>query len=837
MGEIFRRIRYLLHRRRFDKELESDMEFHREMAAREGRNNFGNTLRMREQAREAWGWTWLDRLGQDLRYAARTLGRSPGFTLTAVLVLAIGIGVNVAGFSLFNMVALKPLPVPDPGSLVRLERRSPQSYTSEMPYASALFYRDHAKSLSAMMAVLGVPPMEIDGDLQPTSASFATANYFAELGTRAAYGRMFEPAREDDASAAPVAVLSYSLWQRRFGADPSVVGRTIHLNGKPATVIGVTPYDFATLGGQHPDIWLPIAQQPYFVEGSKVLTNPSASSVRMWGRLAPGVSPKMAAQELLALTNELRRQHPKDIWNNEYIDIKPGAHLQVMQPEMYRVAAMVAVLTLLILAVACANLGGLLLARAVTREHEMGIRIAIGASRGRIFRQLCTESLLLAFLGAAAGLGLSYAVMQVALSRLDTPKWVTAVPDWRVLLFTIGISVVAALFFGLTPALQIARQRQRKTIARQVLIGAQVAASCVLLIVAGLLVRASLHALYADPGFGYEQLLSVDPQLGQHGYTPADAQAFLTQMQSRLLAVPGVKSVSLVEMPPLGHIVDRMTTEIDGHSVAIYPNWVDSGFFRTMGIPLVLGRSFYAGEKNAVIVSQSLARKQWPGQNPIGQKFKNGDDSFLVVGVAGNARVNAINDDDAVELYWPAQTADMADMVVMVKAAGEPGTLPPMVKSISESLDPKLFPEARPIKLLYQENVLGVERVAMVVSLIGFVAVMVAGVGIIGLVSFSVSQRLKEIAIRLALGAKKVQVLAAVLRQFAWPIVIGMVVGTGIAAAASKVLRRALYGVDNLDPLSYAAALGVLGAIVALAALLPTRRALRLDLAKVLHYE
>jgi hypothetical protein len=351
------------------------------------------------------------------------------------------------------------------------------------------------------------------------------------------------------------------------------------------------------------------------------------------------------------------------------------------------------------------------------------------------------------------------------------------------------------------------------------------------------LVRASLHALYTDPGFGYEQLLSVDPQLGQHGYTPADAQAFLAQMQSRLLAVPGVKSVSLVEMPPLGHIVDRMTTEIDGHSVAIYPNWVDSGFFRTMGIPLVLGRSFYAGEKNAVIVSQSLARKQWPGQNPIGQKFKNGDDSFLVVGVAGNARVNAINDDDAVELYWPAQTADMADMVVMVKAADEPGTLPPIVKSISASLDPKLFPETRQIKLLYHDNVLGVERVAMAVSLIGFVAVMVAGVGIIGLVSFSVSQRLKEIAIRLALGAKKIQVLAAVLRQFAWPIVIGMVVGTGIAAAASKVLRKALYGVDNLDPLSYAAAILVLLAIVGLAALLPTRRALRLDLAKTLHYE
>jgi hypothetical protein len=291
MSEIFRRIRYLLQRRRFDRELESDMEFHREMAAREGRSNFGNVLRMREQAREAWGWTWLDRLVQDLRYATRTLGRSPGFTLTAVLVLAIGIGVNVSAFSLFNMMALKPLPVRDPNSIVRLERRSPQSYTSEMPYASALFYRDHARTLSAMMAVLGVPPMEIDGDLQPTSASFATANYFTELGTRAAYGRLFDPSRDDAANAAPVAVLSYGLWQHRFASDPSVVGRIIHLNGKPATVIGITPDTFPTLGGQRPDIWLPMAQQPYFVEGSKVLTDPSAGSVRMWGRLAPGASP------------------------------------------------------------------------------------------------------------------------------------------------------------------------------------------------------------------------------------------------------------------------------------------------------------------------------------------------------------------------------------------------------------------------------------------------------------------------------------------------------------------------------------------------------------------
>ena len=838
MSELFRRIKYLINRRRMDAELESDMEFHREMAARAGRSNFGNTLRMREQAREAWGWTWLDRLVQDLRYAARTLARSPGFTLTAILVLAIGIGVNTAAFSLFNMVALEPLPVRDPGSLVRLERRSPQDYTSEMPYLSAVFYGQHAKSLSAMIAVLGVPPMQIDDDLQPTGASFATPNYFTELGTPAAYGRLFDPARDSSAGAPPVVVLSYPLWQQRFNGDPGVVGQTIRLNRKPATVIGVTPYEFASLGGQTPDVWMPMAQQPYFVDGSTVLTDPSASSVRMWGRLAPGVTAKMAGQELRTLTNELRRQHPKDIWDNEYIDIHPGGHLQVMQPEMYQVAAMVALLTLLILAVACANLGGLLLARAVTREREIGIRMAVGATRARIFRQLCTESMVLALLGAAVGLGLSSAALRVALTRFNAQGWLSAKPDWRVLLFTFAMAMAAAVFFGFAPALQIARQRQRKTIVRQVLIAAQVAASCVLLIVAGLLVRATQHVLYTDPGFDYQQLLSVDPQLAQHNYSPSAAQAYLDTMQERIRALPGVRSVSLVKLPPLGHTVSRMDTEINGRPVPIYPNWVEPGLFATMQIPIRLGRTFFPAEKNAVIVSESLARRQWPGQNPIGQQLGDGDAKDTVVGVAGDARVNAINDDDAVEQYWPAQKDDMPGMVVMVRTAGAPDSLPPIIKSIGESLDPKLFPEIRQMKVLYHDNVLEmIENIAKAVTMIGMVAVLVAAVGIIGLVSFSVSQRMKEIAIRMALGAGKVQLLTALLRQFAWPVVIGMVAGTGLALAASRVLRKFLFGVSNLDFYGYAGAVGVLAAIVVLAALLPARRALRLDLARTLHCE
>jgi predicted permease len=838
MGELFRRISYLLNRRRIDAELESDMEFHREMAARAGRNNFGNTLRMREQAREAWGWTWLDRLIQDLSFTARTLARSPGFTLTAVLVLAIGIGVNVAAFSLFNMVALEPLPVRDPASLVRLERRSPQDYTSEMPYTSAVFYGQHAKTLSGMIAVLGLPPMQIDEDIQPTSASFATANYFSELGTPAGYGRLFDPARDGSPNSSPVVVISYSLWQHRFNGDPGILGQTIRLNKKPATVIGVTPYAFASLGGQGPDIWIPIAQQPYFVTGSTILSDPSASSVRMWGRLAPGVTAKVAAQELSSLTSELRRQHPKDIWDNEYIDIHPGGHLQVMQPEMYQVAGMVALLTLLILSVACANLGGLLLARAVTREREIGIRVAIGATRARIFRQLCTESMVLAMLGATAGLGLSYVALGIALSRLQAPGWLSATPDWRVLLFTYGIATVAALMFGFAPALQIARQRQRKTVIRQILIGAQVAASCVLLIVAGLLVRATQHVLYTDPGFAYQSLLSVDPQLGHYNYTPAAAKAYLDGMQERLRSLPGVQSVALVKLPPMGHTVSRMDTEINGHPLPIYPNWVTPNLFQTMQIPIRLGRTFYPGEKNAVIVSESMARKEWPGQNPVGQLLPNGDSKDTVVGVAGDAHVNAVNDDDAVEQYWPAQTDDMPDMVVMVRSAGDPGSLSPMIKSFSENLDPALFPEIREMKVLYHDNVLQlVENIAETVTIIGLIAVLVAAIGIIGLVSFSVSQRLKEIAIRMALGAGRSEVLTAILRQFAWPVGIGVITGTGLALAASTLLRKILFGVSNLDPFGYAGAILVLMGIILMAGLLPARRALRLDLAKTLHYE
>ncbi|MGB7353552.1 MAG: ABC transporter permease [Acidobacteriaceae bacterium] len=837
MGEFFRRLRYLIDRRRLDAELENEMEFHREMAARAGNTNFGNALRLREQAYEAWGWTWLSRLIQDLRFGTRILARSPGFTLVAALVLAIGVGVNLSAFSLFDMVALKPLPVPGADRLVRLERRSPDQYSSEMSYPSFLFYQEHAHTLSAAMAVMGVPPMEIDNDQQLASASFVTPNYFVELGSRPAEGRLLDPVSDGSAKDAPAVVLSYGFWQRRFGGDPNVAGRVIHLNGKPVTIAGVTPFAFASLGGQDPDLWLPIAQQPYFIERSTVLHDWTNGSVRMWGKLAPGVSARTAEQELLGLTNELRHQHPDAVWDNEGIQSSPGGHLQVMQPQMVRVAAMLGTLALLILIVACANVGGLMAARAVTRQHEIGIRIAIGAGRWRIFRQLCTESLLLGSIGSVAALGLSWVVLRIVLAKFDAPKWLSARPDWRVLLFTVALTVAATVFFGLMPALQIARQRQQKTFARQILVGAQIAASSVLLIVAALLVHAAQHALYTDPGFGYERLVSIDPGLSRHGYSPTAAREYLNQMETRLSMVPGVKAVSLVELPPLGHVISNWTTEIRGRKVTIYPNWVTPDFFQTMGISLRLGRLFHPEEKHVVIVSETFARQQWPGENPLGQTVGEGANRDTVVGVVADAHINALNDDDALEQYWAAQPDNMPDMVVMVRTIGEPGSIGPAARAIATSLDRSVFPELRQVKLLYRENQKMIEDVAAIVSLVGLIAASLAAIGLIGLVAFVVTLRTKEIAIRIALGGRPAAVLSAVLQQFRWPLILGSATGTLLAAFGSGLLRIVLYGVNNLDPASFAAALGLLGLMAVVSMLVPAIRTLRLDLAAILHYE
>jgi predicted permease len=841
MTEFFRRLAYLLHRRRFDQELASDMEFHREMASREGGRSFGHLLHLREEARDAWGWTWIERCSQDLRYATRQLRRSPAFTLPAILMLAIGIGVNVAAFGFFNLIFLRPLAVRDPATLFRFERRSPQNYASAVPYPEMAFFQEHSRTLSA---ILGVTParLAIEGEAKQINASFVTSNLFTELGAAAKLGRTLLP-RDAASGAEPVVVVGYGFWQRHFAADPRLPGQTIRLNGKPATVVGIASKEFSGLSMDPPDVWAPITRQAYFLDGSRFLTDFSldATGVMMWGRLQPGLTPEVAEDELQSLAARLRQRHPNDIWEHELLRAQPGGYATSMITgnshgsgskagnELYPAAALIGTLVFLILAVTCGNLGSLLLARGVAREREVSIRLAIGAGRARVARQLFTESLLLAGLGSLAGLALGYIVLRGLMALTDVPAWLNAAPDGRVIGFSIGVGFVAAVLFGLAPAVQIAGQRHRAPFVRKVLLGAQVAGSCVLVIVAGLLVRALNHATSTNPGFEYQHVVSIDPSLFRHGYSPAAAAAWLDAFRNRVRGLPGIRSVSTASTAPLGHKTTVAGVEVDGRSIAIHVNHIDPEFFQTMSIPLLGGRNLMRGDTSAVIVSQTLGRRLWPGQSPLGKEIPFDDAKSTVVGISGDAHGTALQDPDAVECYLLAGASDLPSMTVLVKASGPPEGLLQYLASVATSIDPGIFPDVEMMKSSYRGKLQGMEYGALAVSLLGFVALLQASLGIVGLVSYAVSQRTKEIGIRLALGAGPVHVLSTVLRQLSSPVLTGLLVGVGGAAALSQILRRELYGISNLDPIAYLAAIGLFAMTAALAALLPARRALHLD--------
>jgi predicted permease len=553
------------------------------------------------------------------------------------------------------------------------------------------------------------------------------------------------------------------------------------------------------------------------------------------------VPPRVAEEELKSLAAELHKQHPKDIWEKESLPSQPGGYAMTVRGDMYPLLALIGALCLLILAVSCVTLGSLLLAQGMAREREIAIRAAVGAGRARLIRQLFTESLLLAFLGSVAGLALGYLALRSLMVWTESPAWLNPTPDWRVLAFAMGMGFGAAILFGLTPAWQAARQRYRTAITRQFLIGAQVAASCVLLIVAGLLVRALNHATSTRPGFDYEQVISTDPSF--HGYSPAQARMYFDALRSRLSRVPGVESVSLVSNPPLGNRWSVEKTKVAGRTVDVHFNNIDPEFFQTMKIPIVRGRNLMRGDTHAIVVSESLARLQWPAADPLGKQFQRGVDSAgvsvsdTVVGVSGNARLVSPEDSDAVEVYQLAETDLLPSMVVLVRTSRPPKALVPFVTSVSRSIDPKLFPEVQLMKISFQQKIREAGYAAVAVSLLGLLSLFIACLGIIGLVAYAVSKRTKEIGIRMALGAKPSHVLSTVLRQFSLPVIAGLIAGVGGAAALSQLLRQVLYGISNLDPIAYLGAIGIFAAAVALAALLPARRALRVDPLRALRYE
>jgi predicted permease len=850
MRTLLRRLNYLFNRRRFDQELANDLEFHREMSGIAGNLALGNTLRLREEARDEWGWTWIDRLWQDLHYAARVLRKSPAFAASAIVMLAIGIGVNVAVFGFFSLVVLRPINVREPSSLVRFHRRGVEQYAFALPYPEAEFFRRHSRTLSAAIEV-NQTKVSIEGEDRPVSGSFVTANFFHELGGSSGLGTVLDPVRDESPGASPVVVLGHGFWQRHFGGNPSIVGQTIRINGKAATIIGVAARDFGGVGSglQEPALWAPITQQPYFVSASPLLTDFSIESpgVSFWGRIAPGGSAKAAEDELASLAAGLHRQHPIDIWEHERLLGEPGAYLTSMiignrrgtgteqRDPIYAVFGLAATLTLLILAVACGNLGSMLLARGVARQREIAIRVAIGAGNGRLIRQLFTESLLVALVGSAVGLALGAVVLQILLAAAGAPAWMHATPDWRLAAFSLAMGFAAAVLFGLTPALQVGRERYNAQIARRILIGAQVAASCVLLIVTGLLVRALDRAAFSSPGFDYERVVSISPGLSDSGYTPARAQQYFSTLEERLRAIPGVQSVSLALSPPLGQVTITVGTEINGHHVVFQRNDVSPGFFETMRIPLQRGRDLRPNER-AVVISEAMARQGWPDADPLGKSFVL-DDSFTVVGVVGSLRSMRFGDSDTVQAYFPLQAANWPSLAALVRTAGSPKDLARYALAAGQALDPNTRPRVESLANAFQTNLHDAQQSTLAVSVLGMAAQFLACFGIVGVVSYAISQRTKEIGIRMTLGARPAQILTVVLRQLVFPVGSGLVAGVAGGAALSQVLRGRLYGLSNLDPGAYMVAIGVFVVTAAIAAAIPAQRALRIDPLRALHHE
>ena len=830
MRELLRRVWYLLNRRRLEREMAEEMAYHRELMEPERRTGFGSELRLREDVREVWGWAWLDRLRQDLAYGARVLRRSPGFTLSAVLVLALGIGVPLTAFRVV-LTDVQGRPVPDPDTLVQLARRAPGVYITALPYPELAFYSANARSFRA---VIGIADRKqgVFGDPAAGSApeeihlAFATANYFPEFGIAPVRGRVLT-AGDERPDAEPAALVAESFWQRRLGGDPAIIGQGIRVNGKPLRVVGVLPRSVEPSG----EVWIPLARQPYVMEGS-TLFNDWNSALDLYARLKPGVSPQAAEQETRALAARLREVRPNDVHADEYLEARPIHQFQAHGSE-FQIALTAALLVLMLLMAACANLGTLVLASGITREREIRTRMALGASRARVARQLFTESLLLALLSGLCGLILSSIALKVI--QLQHNPGASVVPDWRALAATAGVALLAALVFGLPPALRLTSLAPRAGRARTIFLGAQVAASCLLLVVSSLLVNSLQRLGSIDAGFDYHHLIWISPGLKSHGYGGPDAQAYLDLLRARAAELPGVRAASQTWLAPWGNAHNGAGWA--GRQFA--GNHVDSRFLDTMGMHLLRGRNFRPGEQGVAIVTEATQRVLWPEGEVLGQRLP-WDQRPVVIGVVRNASTTEVGNPNPLEFFLPHAAGEAPESILLVRVSGKPRDFARRLQDAARALDGRLQPTVEVVADAYDREVESATRALAVITLLGTVAILLSAIGLAGLAGYTVAQRTREIGLRMALGARAGQVTAAILAPMSRPVVFGFLCGALGGSAVAKVLASglpAMSGVRVFDPLAYLMAMAFFTAVGTLAVFAPARRAIRINPSKALQHE
>lgn len=833
---LVRRIWYLLNRRRLERELDEEMAAHRGRMCPEDQARFGSALRLREESRDAWGWTWLDALSQDTRFACRILRRAPGFTAAIVAVLGLGMGVALTAFQVFNILVLRPLPVRSPENIFVLQRRGPDSLSSALSYPEFEFIRGHNRPLAAVFAQTS-NQVQIGRDAElRADARFVSSNYLVELGARTACGRLLTPDIDGQPGAAPAVVLGHGFWQRHFGSNPGVVGRTIYVGGRPASIVGVAVSGFHGIGWSAVDLWIPLEQHSWFFPGSDLFRNVSKHPLRVFARLRDSFTTATAEESLRPLVAEFRRIYPGSVGASQWLECVPAGHAVRIGLRDYQVVMFFGALVVLVLAVSLSNAGTLQLSCALARSREISIRCSLGAGRSRVLRQLVTEALLVTFVATAAGLLLSYWGTRAILLSLETPLAAMSGFDHRSVAAVIVLSLCSAVLFGTAPAFQISSGRSGSNRLRGFLIVTQVTASCVLLIVAGLHVRGLQHVLSAPLGFQYQDVVAIDPAFGTQGYSPERTRLALSLLLPRVQAVPGVRSASLCVMPPLGYdfwIEGIRATS--GQYVMAHANAVDPNYFQTLRIAMVSGRVFRPGERDAAIVSQSLALKAWAGENPLGRQLEDGK---VVVGVAANARTMALRDGEAVEIYFPFDAADrqVTKALLLVRTAGAPRIHLPAIRSAVSSADHQLF-QYDLLTDKFERITEGTRKGAAAVGIIGLLTLGIAATGIGGLLSHAVSQRTREIAIRATLGARSGDIVKRLLAQAMIPVSVGLVVGAAAGYAASSFMKHQIYGIGRLDPAAYVAALCLLLAAAAVAAISPVRRALQVNPVDALRHE
>jgi predicted permease len=810
----------------------------------------------------------METLLQDIRYGFRAMLKSPGFTGVAILSLALGIGANAAIFSLVNTILFRPLPVFEPARLVELTPTRQGSEFGNFSYPVYRDFRDRNEVLDGL-AVYRFAPMSLsrEGNNERIWGYIVSGNYFDVLGVKPAAGRFFTQDEDRVPGTNPVAVLSYGCWRRRFGGDPNLVGKEITINGNRFDVVGIAPESFVgTVLIFTPEVWVPTMMAGQIEPGSNWLNTPTNGVLFAFGRLKPGVSDAQAAQSLSGLTASLVSVY-SHLEGQTIVLSPPGLVLPMIRNGSLAFSFVLMGAVGLVLLIACTNLANMLLARATRRRREIAIRLALGASRARLIQQLLTESVMLALLGGAIGWVIAVWMVKLAGAfkpPVDFTLTIDLKLDWRVLAFSLVISLLSGVFFGLMPALQTTRSDlvstlkdesaaagHRRSRLRHALVVAQIAFSLVLLVAAGLIVRSLQMVQMIGPGFTTERTITMSVDLGLQGYSETRGHAFYKELIARAEALPGVRAVSLANYLPLALNRNSMSIYIEGQPVprpadvpeiqnsAVWPRYLE-----TMGIPLVEGREFTAQddkkESRFVVVNETFARRFWPGQNALGKRLGGKSDGpfWEVIGVAKDGKYWSLGEDPQPFIYFPMVRDYEPSAALVVRTDGDPASLINAIRREVQQMDANLpVFDVKTMNDHMRLSLFPLRAGAWVAGSFAILALTLAGLGIYGVMSYSVSQRTREIGIRMALGANSRDVLSLVIKQGMRLALIGLAVGLAGSLAVTRLMSSVLYGVSATDVVTFGLVSSLLAAVVLAACYIPARRAAKVDPMIALRHE